>query len=169
LRIKRLLITLLAVLPLLFAALPNTAYASADITIIELSNAAEHLDHQTVVFDCEVVGDIIGSGDGKYWITANDGTASISVFITADSRNTIVSLGNYQQQGTLLEVTGEFNLACDQHDGLSDVHAYSTRVLDPGSSTEHPANFAMLGAGGLLIVAGVGLIALYSILRQRKF
>jgi hypothetical protein len=154
---------------LLFCCLtPQMAFAEDSIDIVDLSKASDSYDHQQIVFDAEVVGDVINADDGYYWVTLNDGTASISVYINQTSRDSVINLGSYSSRGTTLHVQGEFNLACDVHDGLSDIHALQTTVIDPGGPSEHPFNPVILGAGILLIIFGLALVTLYKLIRKRK-
>jgi trk system potassium uptake protein TrkH len=138
------------------------------ISISELSTAAAHLDRQHVDFVGEAVGDIINAGDGNRWVAMGDGQASISVYISAEDAAKITNLGGYQRRGTVLEVSGLFHLACEQHDGLSDVHAVSVKVLDPGGAIGHEVDLAVLVAGLVLAATGLGLACLYSALRKRR-
>jgi hypothetical protein len=158
-----LLCTLVVFLPI------NAAHASeTPVTIAELSNAAEHHDNQQLRFIGEVVGDLISSNEGYYWITMIDDDASISVQISAQISSVISNLGNYQKNGTTLEVVGEFHLACDEHDSLSDVHATSLKVIDPGSPRQHAVNLTFLVAGLMLLAIGGGLTVLYNVQRKKR-
>jgi trk system potassium uptake protein TrkH len=155
-----------------FCLVPKEAFAQTDytdyISIEELNSAAAHLDHQQVSFVGEAVGDIINADNNHFWVTLNNGRASISVYIDADSAQTITNLGGYQKRGTTLEVVGEFNLACDQHDGQSDVHAISTMVVDPGEPIEHEPNMLVLLLGFAFVACGCGLAGLFGILNKRR-
>ncbi|MDR3136410.1 MAG: TrkH family potassium uptake protein [Coriobacteriales bacterium] len=146
----------------------SASNAQHSITITELSNAASHLDNQKVDFTGEVVGDIITADNGNFWVTLNDGSASISVYVSASDVANISSRGGYQQQGTVLDVRGEFHLACGWHDGLSDVHASSFRVVEAGGPIAHLPNLPALALGLFLAACGLVLIGLHSILARKK-
>jgi hypothetical protein len=166
---------LLAILVLGSVMLPTRVALAQDtaqtnegyISISELSTASAHLDHQRVDFVGEVVGDIINAENGHCWIAMSDGQASISVYISTEDANSISNLGGYQRHGTALEVSGIFNLACEQHDGLSDVHAAKVKVLSSGGNIEHDIDPVVLVSGLVLMAIGLGLACLYSLLRKR--
>jgi hypothetical protein len=146
---------------------PTPAFAEPTITVTGLSNAGSLLDGQEVDFTGEAVGDIINGEGGKKWLTLVDADSSISVYVSAPDAQKVVNLGRYKQTGTTLEISGIFHLACSQHEGLTDVHATSVTVLDPGGSQEQSVSVLQLQLGGVLVVIGVLLLVLFHYLKER--
>jgi hypothetical protein len=146
-------------------ARPN---ALVNITIAELADASSELDGQAVVFTGEAVGDIINAGADFRWLTVDDASSSISVYVTAEDAAKIVHLGRYNQIGTTLLIEGIFDIDCDLHDGLSDVHATAVTVVDPGADVTTAFNTHQFLVGVLLILIAVGLFVLHWRLRERS-
>lgn len=142
--------------------------------IAELSGAESFHDTQVVQVTGEVVGDRINdeSDPNKCWITLqstkeND-SSSVSVLMSNDQAKLIDSYGNYQMNGTELQVRGVFYLSCPDHQGLSDLHAQEVTVVHQGTPRTHPVNPGVLWAGFLAV--GLGLLSLftYRFLRERR-
>ena len=136
-------------------------------SIAALSGAGTLMDGQKVDFRGEAVGDIINGEKGYKWLTLYDGGASISVYVSDEDALKVSSLGRYGQKGTRLEIQGVFNLACDTHEGLSDVHASSVKVLEAGGKQQSLLNMRQLQIGLLLVGIGVLLLLLHWRLRER--
>jgi len=150
---------------LLLPAAP--VFASPTITVTGLSNAGTVLDGQEVDFTGEAVGDIINADSGHKWLTIHDSGSSISVYVSDADAQKVTALGRYGQTGTTLEIVGVFHLACDQHDGLSDVHAASVTVINAGAPLEQHPNLRLLIFGGVLIIVGILLFILHNRLQER--
>lgn len=142
--------------------------------IAELSDAESFHDTQVVQVSGEVVGDRINDEtDGKLcWITLqslkeND-SSSVSVLLSHEQSSLIDTYGNYNRNGTELQVRGVFYLSCPEHQGLSDLHAQEVTVIHGGSERTHTTNPAVLWAA--LLSAGLGLLGLftYRFLRERR-
>jgi hypothetical protein len=156
---------LLAVL--LTLAVPSVAVAKPNTTIVGLTNAGQQLDGQEVTFQGEAVGDILVAEKGYRWLMLQDGGASISVLVDEDDAAKVTRLGRYGQVGTRLEVTGEFQVDCPEHDGLTDVHAARVTVIDEGSIVTSHFDVRKLEIGALLVVVGLCLLVLHWRLRER--
>jgi hypothetical protein len=137
-------------------------------TITELVNAGASFDGQEVIFTGEAIGDIINAGEGYRWLTLEDDGASISVYVSAEDAASVSHLGRHNQLGTTLLVRGIFELDCEKHDGLVDVHASEVIVLDPGADIQSTFNLRELQVGGLLIVIAAGLFVVHWRLRERS-
>lgn len=142
--------------------------------ISELSGAESFHDAQMVQVSGEVVGDRINdeSDQNLCWIVLqslkeND-SSSVSVLMSHEQADLIDRYGNYQVNGTELQVRGTFYLTCPEHEGLSDLHAQEVTVVHAGSDREHTTNPAVLWAAFLAI--GIGLLSLftYRFLRERR-
>lgn len=144
-----------------------------DTTIESLFNQASLYDNRTVQVVGEVVGDRIevNDGSGNCWImltsTNEDNASSISVLLSAEQANQIDHYGRYGVTGTTLQVRGTYHQACGVHDGLPDIHATASSVLQKG--VERPDEFS-LGAfapGFVAIVIGLALMGVFYVARER--
>lgn len=142
--------------------------------ISELSGAESFHDTQVVQVNGEVVGDCINdeANPKMCWITLqstkeNDSSA-VSVLMSHEQAKLIDSYGNYQVNGTELQVCGVFYLSCPDHQGLSDIHAQEVTVVHVGSPRTHAVNPAVFWASFLAV--GLGLLSLfaYRFLRERR-
>jgi hypothetical protein len=160
---------LLLVLVTLFTVLMTPAVASAEpnTTIVGLTNAGQQLDGQEVTIQGEVVGDILFADGDHKWLMLQDGGASISVLVDEQEVSKVTHLGRYDQVGTRLEVTGEFQVDCADHDGLTDVHAARIIVIDEGIEVESHFDAREFQIGALLIIVGLCLTILHWRLRER--
>lgn len=142
--------------------------------ISELSDAESFHDAQMVQVSGEVVGDRINdeADPNLCWIALQsldeDDSSSVTVLMTREQADLIDRYGNYQVNGTELQVRGMFYLACPEHEGLSDLHAQEVTVVHAGSDREHTTNPAVLWAAFLAV--GIGLLSLftYRFLRERR-
>ena len=169
----------LAYIPLAHAEEPT-------ITITDLNNATAEMDGMQVVFIGEAIGDIFFANSGNVWVTLGEcngyinpnsseeninptqRNVSIGVYMSSEDAAKIANLGRYHVVGTTLEIHGVFNLACSIHEGYSDVHATSVRVIDPGGSVPQKPDYGLLIFGGILLCVGGALIFLFHILRERQ-
>jgi hypothetical protein len=151
----------------LLTAQSHPALAEPDTTIVGLTNAGRQLEGQDVTFQGEVVGDILNAEKGYKWLMLQDGGATISVLVAEHEVAKVAHLGRYGQVGTRLEITGEFQVDCPDHDGLTDVHANRVVVIDEGFETESSFTARELEIGALLILVGLCLLVLHWRLRER--
>ncbi|MCI9129808.1 MAG: hydrolase [Eggerthellaceae bacterium] len=152
--------------------LPDSSFIY-DATISSLEKADSYIDGQTVQVVGEVVGDrVLAEKDPTYcWITleAVDGTYSeVAVYMTANSANAIDTFGAYGRHGTTLQVRGTFNLACKDHEGVSDLHATTVSVQARGYSTASPFNMGQVVPGLVLVVIGLGLLLVFRRIRENQ-
>ena len=120
--------------------------------IADLAGAESFHDTQTVQVTGEVVGDHI-----------ND-----ELLMTNEQAKLIENYGNYNTDGTILQVRGTFYLSCSEHQGLSDIHAKEVTVVKQGSPRKHPVNDAVLWTSCLAVGLGVLSLFTYSFLRERR-
>ena len=157
---------------LFFFALPSiTALAAPAVTsttIEELASRGKDFHGQLISFQGEAIGDLINSSDGRIWLTLRDQRAAIGVIIDVQMAAQISNLGRYQVEGTTVEITGVFHLACDEHDGPTDVHATSLTVVSPGGVVPQTFNFNLLLFGLVLALAGGILTIVYRLLVERS-
>ncbi len=154
------------------AQLPDSSFIY-DISIEELANADRYIDRQTVQVTGEVVGDrIIAENDRDFcWITLQSiekSDTEVAVYMPVASAKAIDTYGAYGRHGTQLQVRGTFNLACDDHQGSSEIHAENVAVVAKGSTERLPFDPAGLIPGMLLILAGSISMLVYNVLRERQ-
>ena len=122
----------------------------------------------------EVVGDHINDelDPDLCWITLQstkaDDYSLVSVLMTNEQAKLIENYGNYNTDGTILQVRGTFYLSCSEHQGLSDIHAKEVTVVKQGSPRKHPVNDAVLWTSCLAVGLGVLSLFTYSFLRERR-
>ncbi len=144
-----------------------------DVPISDLENADELLDDQIVQITGEVIGDrIYAEGDESHcWlvIEARDSSyAEISVYVDVDATKLIDTYGNYGNTGTIVEIYGTFNIACSEHEGLSDLHAEGLSVVSEGSHQSETLNLQAFLPAVVLIVVGLVLLLIFHRLRESK-
>lgn len=144
-----------------------------DTLISDIASADSYFDGQTVQVTGEVVGDSIHeiSDPESRWITvqATDGSyAQVAVYMSAESASLIDTFGAYGKKGTTLQVRGTFNLACSDHEGLSDLHAESVVVVEQGSVTEQEFSLKSFIPGAVFAIAGLILVAVFYRVRERQ-
>ncbi|MDR2035905.1 MAG: TrkH family potassium uptake protein [Coriobacteriales bacterium] len=151
------------------AAVDDAWSAPKEVSISELTRLPASLDHARVVFEGEVLGDRINGGEDFVWITLGDGGSAVSALLPREFESQIQYYGGYAHEGTHLRVLGEFQTACDQHDGVSDVHI--TNVLEvtaAGGERVSSVNPVYLAVGLALIALAAALLYLYNYLSKRR-
>lgn len=98
-----------------------------------ISNAREY-DGKPVVFEGEVIGDIMRRG-AYAWVNINDGTSAIGAWVPQPLLADILMTGSYRGVGDWIEVGGVFNRACPQHGGDLDIHVQGLKKLRAGRDT----------------------------------
>jgi hypothetical protein len=108
---------------------------------------------KSVTFHGEAIGEVMVRGDYA-WIHLNDDAymiknveegaklggynSGIAVWIPAGLTKQIDTYGDYQHEGSIVEVKGVFNGACKEHGGDMDIHATSLALLRPGHVVVDP-------------------------------
>lgn len=152
------------------ALMPDSSFIY-ETSIYALQTSDTYYEGQTVQVTGEVVGDIIvaegESEKNRRWITLNalegEQEATIQVYVSADQASLIDTLGRFEHRGTIVSVTGKYHLTCDQHEGLSDMHATSLSVLQTGSS-----NHKRFAIGTFLPALGLVALGLVFFLLYRR-
>ena len=147
-----------------------------DTSIDELAGADSYFDGQTVQVVGEVVGDRItgDAADDYCWIVlaspstqSSHVTANVSVYMSRASSEMIDTFGAYGTTGTRLQVRGVFNLVCNEHQVISDIHASAVSLVSRGSM--HSDKFDIMGfmpGIGMLALAGA-IYVLFRVMRER--
>jgi len=133
------------------------------ISSTELINNAKLYDGKTVVYEGEVIGDIMVRGE-FCWININDGKNAIGIWLHKDLTKDILYTGSYKSKGDWVQITGLFQRACPQHGGDLDIHAQVIRKISPGRPTQESLNLSKRNLAFVLL----GILCLVLILRQLK-
>ena len=110
----------------------------------------------------------VKNGSATLQSTKADDYSLVSVLMTNEQAKLIENYGNYNTDGTILQVRGTFYLSCSEHQGLSDIHAKEVTVVKQGSPRKHPVNDAVLWTSCLAVGLGVLSLFTYSFLRERR-
>ena len=133
-----------------------------DTSIGAIAGQSNLYDNRTVQVEGEVIGDRIAAGNGYYWIELSsmdgDDSANISVLMSEDQTAQIDRYGRYGVTGTTLQVRGTYHWACDEHEGLSDIHATNSAVVALG--VDDPDEFSLRAFLPGVIAVGIGIILL---------
>lgn len=152
--------------------LPDSSFLY-ETTIADLSQADSFYEGQVVLVQGEVVGDRINdeSQAGYCWITLQDtkteNPSVIAVVMTKDQTSIIDTYGAYGKVGTTLQVRGIFHLKCGLHQGMSDIHVDAVSAVAPGTTLEKPVDRKMLALAVISVVAGLALMGMYRVQRER--
>ena len=129
---------LLLIIALLLLLVPAAALAQGDATDSnDLIDHAKDYDNRNVIFEGEVLGDILYRGEHA-WLAVFDGSNTIGVYVTAEQAKQISVVGGYGKHGDTVRVEGAFHRACAEHGGDLDIHALSVAVLHTGERVPMP-------------------------------
>ncbi len=134
-----------------------------------LTRVNRALDGGVVRVQGEAVGDKLAADDGGVWVNilGSSGT-SVGVHMSAEQAESVTRLGDYNNSGTVVLVTGTYSVACHEHQGELDLHAQSVEVVDAGGAIEHTVDLEH-GIGAIVVcLVGMCLLALFYWLRFRE-
>jgi hypothetical protein len=119
----------------------------------------------------EAVGDCIASeyNPDYCWITlqAMDGSFSeVSIYMTRTQARVIGMYGRYGQVGAKLQVRGTLHIACEDHEGTTEIHAEAVSLVSSGYISTASISTASIWIGVLLVVCGLALLAGYRYFRN---
>lgn len=172
----RIVATLLAAAALWMSAVQAWAVVRPnDPGSIELVEAWERYDGQSLTFSGEAVGDVMVRGRDA-WIHVNDDAyfernieegaplggynTGMAVWLPAAEARKVAVVGGYKAEGDVVTVRGVFNAACAIHGGDMDIHADRLDVAQPGRAVVDrvkPVKLAWTAGLGLLAAALWGL------------
>ncbi|MEA4913793.1 MAG: hypothetical protein VB061_04380 [Christensenella sp.] len=152
--------TLFLIIALLLLLVPAATLAEGTaVSSTDLIDRAKDYDNQTVVYEGEVLGDILYRGEHA-WLAVYDGSNTIGVYITAEQANGISVVGGYGKHGDTIRIEGVFHRACAEHGGDLDIHADTLKVLSVGSSVEMPVSRLVMILALALPLPAAGLLLL---------
>lgn len=157
---SRLVVAVLSMVLGMYAVFPTQAVAEA---VGEVMSSAEVValgaegDGQTVTVRGEALGEALRDGTGGSWVNVLSDGVALGLWGDAELFEPITRFGDYHWRGEIVEATGVYNAACDQHGGDRDVHIESLRVVEAAEPIERPvqpwkliSGLAMAGAAGAL-------------------
>lgn len=160
---------------LLLLIVPAVSLAEAEsVGSNDLIDRAKDYDGQTVVYEGEVVGDILYRGDFA-WLAVSDGANTIGCYVTKTQAEQISFVGGYGKRGDTVRVQGVFHRACAEHGGDLDIHADTVSVLTAGGLADTPQSRLVPVLAAVLPLPAAALLLLVwkrrgtSQDRKRKF
>lgn len=136
-----------------------TVYAQPVSSSDLINNAKEH-DRKEVVYQGEVIGDIMVRGNYA-WINVNDGNNAVGIWTEKNLTKEISCTGSYKSRGDWIEIRGIFQRACSEHGGDLDIHAQSVRRINNGRYLTERINLEKRN----LVLVLLGVLCLVLILR----
>jgi len=128
-------------------------------------------DGKRVVIEAEVVGEVLGNGQGE-WINILDKGYNIGVFSSLDSEDifsTIKHWGSYKEKGDTVKVEGVFYKDCPQHQ-TSAIHVDQLKIVRKGFREKEIVSFdkKRMAMWLFIICLTVNLIYLIKVRHGRK-
>ncbi|MFH0827168.1 MAG: DNA-binding protein [Candidatus Omnitrophota bacterium] len=120
-----------------------------------IKNALEY-DGKTVVYEGELIGDIMKRKEFA-WVNVKEGESAIGIWIHRSLLQDVAYTGSYKSKGDTVEVTGIFHRACPEHGGDLDIHAETLDVTGRGRTVTEKMNpdkknMAVMLLGALCLV-----------------
>jgi len=133
------------------------------ISSTELINNAAQYDGKIVVYEGEVIGDVMARG-AYAWVNVNDGRNAIGIWVDRSLLGDIRVTGSYKAKGDRVEVMGTLQRICKEHGGDMDIHALALRKTYPGRSVHERVNLEK----SIFAIILLGVLCLVLILKQLK-
>ena len=157
---------------------PVPAMAAPQAPLVDSGTLVEHPDRydgKRVTFKGEAIGDVMERADGA-WININDDAysrqgrqrrlagynsgQSVLVSNKAEAR-TIKRLGDYNNRGDIVEVSGIFQKADPDHGGDMMIAADTLRIVKPGFSLPHPISTRKISLAITWLAISAVMVALW--------
>ncbi len=131
------------------------------VSSADLINKAKDYDGKTVVYQGEVIGEVMARGEYA-WVNLNDGKNALGIWMKINLVGQIANAGSYKAIGDTVEVAGVFHRSCLVHGGDLDIHAQSLRLVKSGNrAKEHLSSRRLkiaFGLGTILIILWISSI-----------
>ena len=151
---------LLVIIALLLVLIPAGALADGQsVSSNDLIDHAKDYDGTQVVYEGEVVGDILYRGEYA-WLAVSDGSNTIGCYVSKKQAEQISLVGGYGKRGDTIRVEGVFHRACAEHGGDLDLHAQSVVVLTTGKPVAMPLSKSVTILAIALPLPACGLLLL---------
>lgn len=143
----------------------NYCYADSISSSGLIKNARQY-DGQAVVYEGEVIGEVMPRGEFA-WVNINDGDNAIGVWAKQELIKDIVYAGSFKYAGDWVAVEGIFHNACAEHGGDLDIHGEKITKIRSGEPLihlvpEYKKNLAIYLLGAL------GCLSLILLIRRRR-
>jgi len=125
-----------------FWLLVSVCYAQSISSTALIKNAKQY-DGKTVVYQGEIIGDVMVRGD-FVWINLFDGENAIGIWLKKAALPKIKHVGGYHRKGDVLEIEGVFHSSCLEHGGDLDMHAGRIQIIQEGYLTPESLNPAKM-------------------------
>ena len=147
----------------IFCSLSSAPAIAQALSSSELISNAKQYDGKIVVYEGEIIGDIMQRGNFS-WLNISDGSNTIGVWAESSIIPDIEYTGSYNTKGGRVEVVGVFHRACPQHGGDLDIHAQAIKRIASGRKVLDKVNLDKRNFAFILL----GVLCLVLILRQLK-
>ncbi len=114
-------------------------FAQNIVSSTELIEHAKDFDSREVVYQGEVIGEVMPRGD-YCWVNLKDADNAVGIWVKKDLISAIKYFGSYKSKGDWIEVQGVFYRACAQHGADLDIHALSFNKIEDGRPVECPVS-----------------------------
>ena len=122
----------------------------------QLLNLPREYANIPVLYQGEVIGDIMARGE-NVWFNVSDGGNAIGIFAPREFAAEIQPAGKYRQIGDTVKIWGEFNRACAEHGGETDIHAVRIEKIAEGYALPQPlSKFKII----LSVILALGVLIL---------
>lgn len=126
------------IIALLLLLAPTMVLAEGEtVSSNDLIDRAKDYDDKTVVYEGEVLGDILYRGNHA-WLAVYDGSNTIGCYVGKAQAAQISFVGGYGKRGDTIRVEGVFHRACMEHGGDLDLHANFVNVQNAGRIVPMP-------------------------------
>ncbi len=136
------------------------------ISVTDLIENAKENDLKEVTIEGEIIGDVFYKGD-FVWINVSDGINAIGVWIPKELAKGLSHPGDYNHKGDFVQITGNFNRACSEHLGETDIHFNNFVVSKKGESVSHPVDMKKLKITACIFLAAIILFGVELFLRKK--
>jgi hypothetical protein len=121
------------------------------VSSAELLEQAAAYDGRTIVYQGEVIGDIMPRGE-NVWFNVSDGENALGIFAPRELAAEIQTAGKYRQIGDTVRIWGEFHRACSEHGGETDLHAARIEKIAAGYALPRPVSKLKIILSAILAV-----------------
>ncbi|ARC84162.1 hypothetical protein U732_687 [Clostridium argentinense CDC 2741] len=111
-------------------------YGESHVEITDLIFNAQDFDKKIIKIKGEAIGEIIKNGKDCQ-INISDGKNIIEIYGKRKKAFIIETLGRYDKVGDKVEIIGNFNRICEEHNGDMDIHYNSISVIEKGRDAQH--------------------------------
>ncbi|MEG1614131.1 MAG: hypothetical protein RR069_03490 [Oscillospiraceae bacterium] len=157
---KSYIIKSIFVTALMVFSLPIVCCATDIIEINQLVEQAKKLDKTEVTIQGELIGEELERGEYS-WININDNSNAIGVWVKHKDIEQVKHYGDYKHKGDIVRITGNFNRACAEHGGDTDIHALKIEIVQKGSLTSVALSNKKIVLASVLTVFALIIVLVY--------